>query len=61
VKDLSTAELQYPGWLRKLLTHPVKGLENYSEMTRLLTEAKGAIKVYCEVAAMHGSQTAAAG
>lgn len=28
VKDLSTAELQYPGWLRKLLTHPVKGLEN---------------------------------
>jgi threonine dehydrogenase-like Zn-dependent dehydrogenase len=27
VKDLSTAELQYPGWLKKLLTHPVKGLE----------------------------------
>jgi len=22
VKDLSTAELQYPGWLKKLLTHP---------------------------------------
>jgi len=61
VKDLSTAELQYPGWLRKLLTHPVKGLENYTEMIRLLTEAKGAIKVYCEVAAMHGLQTAAAG
>ena len=61
VKDLSTAELQYPGWLRKLLTHPVKGLENYAEMIRLLTEAKGAIKVYCEVAAMHGSQTAVAG
>jgi glucose 1-dehydrogenase len=61
VKDLSTAELQYPGWLRKLLTHPVKGLENYTEMIRLLTEAKGAIKVYCEVAAMHGSQTSAAG
>ena len=61
VKDLSTAELQYPGWLRKLLTHPVKGLENYTEMIRLLTEAKGAIKVYCEVAAMHGSQTAVAG
>jgi glucose 1-dehydrogenase len=61
VKDLSTAELQYPEWLRKVLTHPVKGLENYTEMIRLLTEAKGAIKVYCEVSAMRGSQTAAAG
>jgi hypothetical protein len=28
---------------------------------RMLTEAKGAIKVYCEFAALHGSQTAAAG
>jgi len=60
VKDLSTAELQYPGWLRKLLTHPVKGLENYGEMIRLLTETKGAIKVYCEVAAIEGAQTVGA-
>ena len=60
VKDLSTAELQYPGWLKKLLTHPVKGLENYAEMMRILTEAKGSIKVYCEVAAIEGKQTATA-
>jgi glucose 1-dehydrogenase len=60
VKDLSTAELQYPCWLKKLLTHPVKGLENYAEMIRLLTETKGAIKVYCEVAAIEGTQEAAA-
>ena len=60
VKDLSTAELQYPGWLKKLLTHPVKGLENYGEMIRLLTESKGTIKVYCEVAAIESVQTAAA-
>jgi glucose 1-dehydrogenase len=60
VKDLATAELQYPGWLNKLLTHPVKGLENYAEMIRLLTEAKGAIKVYCEVAAIEGAQKASA-
>ena len=52
VKDLSTAELQYPGWLKKLLTHPVKGLENYNEMMRILTETKGSIKVFCEVAAL---------
>src|SRR5438128_486474 len=61
VKDLSTAELQYPGWLKKLLTHPVKGLENYEEIIRLLTESKGSIKVYCEVAAIEGAQTAVAG
>src|SRR5262249_32815409 len=60
VKDLSTAELQYPGWLKKLLTHMVKGLENYAEMIRLLTETKGAIKVYCEVAAMEGAHAALA-
>jgi glucose 1-dehydrogenase len=50
--DLATAELHHPGWLSKLLTHPVKGLENYAEMIRLLTEAKSAIKVHCEVAAI---------
>ena len=60
VKDLSTAELQYPGWLTKLLTHPISGLENYAEMIRLLTEAKGSIKVYCEVAAIEHAQMAAA-
>ncbi len=52
VKDLSQGELQYPGWLSKLLTHPVKGLENFQEMMNLLTTAKGAIKVYVEVAQM---------
>jgi glucose 1-dehydrogenase len=60
VKYLSTAELQYPGWLKKLPTHPVKGLENFAEMIRLLTETKGAIKVDCEVAAIQGAQSATA-
>jgi glucose 1-dehydrogenase len=50
VKDLATAEAQYPGWLRQLLTHPVKGLENWQLLLDTLTTAKGAIKVYCEVA-----------
>ncbi len=50
VKDLSQAELQWPGWLAKLLTHPVKGLEHYKELMKTLTEAKGAIKVFCEIA-----------
>jgi threonine dehydrogenase-like Zn-dependent dehydrogenase len=49
-KDLSTAELQFPGWLAKLLTHPIKGLENYQQLMQTLTTEKGAIKVFCEVA-----------
>jgi threonine dehydrogenase-like Zn-dependent dehydrogenase len=49
-KDLSQAELQFPGWLSKLLTHPIKGLENYQQMMKTLTEARDAIKVFVEVA-----------
>jgi hypothetical protein len=51
VKDMTHAESQYPGWLERLLTHPVKGLENWKLLLETLTRAKGAIKVYCEVAA----------
>ncbi|MBZ5537243.1 MAG: glucose 1-dehydrogenase [Acidobacteriia bacterium] len=50
VRDMAQAEAEYPGWLSRLLTHPVKGLENYSELLDKLTSAKGAIKVFCEVA-----------
>ena len=50
VRDLSQAELSYPGWLEKLLTHPVKGLENYRELMGHLTGGNGVIKAYCEVA-----------
>jgi threonine dehydrogenase-like Zn-dependent dehydrogenase len=50
VGDLSQAELQYPGWLKRLLTHPVKGLENYQELFDKLLNARGAIKIFCEVA-----------
>ena len=50
VKDLSQAELSHPGWLEKLLTHRVKGLENYRELLGHLTAGNGVIKAYCEVA-----------
>jgi threonine dehydrogenase-like Zn-dependent dehydrogenase len=52
VGDMSQAELEYPGWLGRLLTHPVRGLENYRELLDKLTNAKDAIKVYCQVAEM---------
>jgi glucose 1-dehydrogenase len=50
VRDMAQAEAQYPGWLGQLLTHPVKGLEHYQELFDHLSMAKGAIKIYCEVA-----------
>src|SRR5881396_3843923 len=50
VRDMAQAEAEYAGWLTRLLTHPVKGLENYRELFDELTTAKGAIKVFCEVA-----------
>jgi threonine dehydrogenase-like Zn-dependent dehydrogenase len=50
VRDLAQAEAGYPGWLGRLLTHPVRGLENFRELFETLTTAKGAIKVFCDVA-----------
>ena len=50
VKDLAQAEAEYPGWLQRLLTHPVKGLENYQDLFAKLTNPNGAIKVFCEIA-----------
>jgi threonine dehydrogenase-like Zn-dependent dehydrogenase len=52
VRDFSQAELSYPGWLSKLLTHPVPGLENFELLMKTLIEAKDAVKVFCEVAPM---------
>lgn len=50
VRDMAQAEAEYPGWLSRLLTDPVKGLENYSLLFDKLTHPNGAIKVFCEVA-----------
>jgi threonine dehydrogenase-like Zn-dependent dehydrogenase len=49
VRDMAHAEAQYAGWLGSLLTHPVKGLENYRELFDQLTTTRGAIKVFCVV------------
>jgi threonine dehydrogenase-like Zn-dependent dehydrogenase len=49
VKDMAQAEAEYPGWLSNLLTHPVKGLDNYTRLFQALSNGNGAIKVFCEV------------
>lgn len=50
VADMGQAELMWPGWLKKFLTHPVDGLDNYEQIYSHLLGSKGAIKVFCEVA-----------
>ena len=49
-KELALGEVMYPGVIERILTHPVDGLENYSEMMRLLVEDREALKVYVNVA-----------
>ncbi len=49
VDDLIKGHDLYPGWLERLLTTPVKGLESYEQMLRELTSNADAIKVFVEV------------
>jgi len=48
VDDLTKAESVYPGWLGRLLTHKVEGLERYEEMLELLERGEG-IKIFVQV------------
>jgi hypothetical protein len=49
VNDFARAQLTWPDWLQKLLTHPVRSLENYEKLVETLTTGEGVIKVCCQV------------
>jgi len=51
VKDLALCEAMYAGWLGRMLTHKVEGLDNYARVFEILNNAGGfkAIKTYFEV------------
>ena len=51
VKDLALCEAMYAGWLARMLTHPIEGLENYARVFEILNNAGEykAIKTYFEV------------
>jgi threonine dehydrogenase-like Zn-dependent dehydrogenase len=51
VKDFALCEAMYPGWLSKMLTHKVEGLESYAEVFDILDNSAkyNAIKTYFEV------------
>lgn len=48
VRDMALAEAAYPGWLNRMLTHPVQGIEGYETMYHHLRG--GALKAYLEIA-----------
>ena len=50
VRDHAQAEAQFPGWLPRLITHRVRGLENFRELFSTLTMGTGVIKVVCDIA-----------
>ena len=61
VEDMLRAEAFYPGWLGKLLTTPIAGLESYAEMLSHLRDDKDAIKVFVEVARPGGTPKGGSG
>ena len=52
VRDLALCEAMYRGWLSRMLTHKVEGLENYGKVFEILNNSAkfNAIKTYFEVA-----------
>ena len=55
VKDFAHAQSAYPGWLAKLLSHPVEGLGEYEKMMHLLTTEKKAVKVFLQIKPLDAS------
>lgn len=51
VKDLALCEAMYSGWLARMMTHKVEGLENYAQVFEILENSGkfNAIKTYFEV------------
>ncbi|MCZ7646438.1 MAG: glucose 1-dehydrogenase [Planctomycetota bacterium] len=49
LSDFALSEAEFPGWLSKLLSHPVDGLENFKQVLTHLFEAKNCTKAYLNV------------
>ncbi len=51
IKDLALGEVTYPGVIERILTTPIRGLNNYAQMMHALVDDDSALKVFVEVAA----------
>ena len=47
IRDLAMAEMNYPGVVQRILTHPVQGLEGYEQMMKLLVDGKKRVEGLC--------------
>ena len=54
VRDIVLCEAMFPGWLGRILTHKVEGLENYKKVFEILENSAehNAIKTYFEINAV---------
>ena len=50
IKDMALGEVMYPGVIQRILTTPIRGIENYQQMMNALVDDPTALKVYVEVA-----------
>jgi hypothetical protein len=50
IKDLAFGEVTYPGVIERILTTPIRGLDNYQQMMKALMANQPALKVFVEVA-----------
>ena len=50
VRDMAMSEAYRPGWLARLMTHPIAGLDRYADALSALTRP-GVIKTYIEIGA----------
>ncbi len=51
VRDLAVAEAEYPGWLSRLITHVVPGLDGYARAFELLGGGRDTIKIVLDLTA----------
>jgi glucose 1-dehydrogenase len=50
VKDLALCEAMHPDWLDKMLTHPIRGIENFRQIFDNLSHSTpGLVKTFCEI------------
>jgi threonine dehydrogenase-like Zn-dependent dehydrogenase len=50
IKDMALGEVTYPGVIQRILTTPIRGLDNYGQMMKALMDEQPALKVFVEVA-----------
>ncbi len=50
IRDLALGDVMYPGVIERILTTPIRGLDNYQAVMRALVDDPAALKVFVEVA-----------